>query len=259
MQQLICPECGGSVTADNINIQKMTAVCAACDTVFQFDTPEAATPKAKRRKVRQPQHLALQENGDTLRMAFRTNWRLDQESEVQGLGTAAVVMLLASIVSLGDLFAGEAASLAPTLIFGLLTGIVVYMIGLRLYNQTHIDMDADVIRVSRQPLPSLRSEIHNISLSGVTAIIAEETKASIEKEYDTPRFAIWAVRADGTRRLIVTDLVEDYAYFVAQQLDQSLHADDLVDTTRLLDGEDIARLDQGDAQAHRARQLSAGR
>ena len=44
--QVNCPNCGEKVPADHINIQKMTAVCPACDTIFSFDLPEAET-KAK--------------------------------------------------------------------------------------------------------------------------------------------------------------------------------------------------------------------
>ena len=74
--QVNCPNCGEKVPAENINIQKMTAVCPACDTVFSFDLPEAET-KAKRRKVKQPSKLMIQDN-DTLQMAFQTNFRLDR-------------------------------------------------------------------------------------------------------------------------------------------------------------------------------------
>ena len=72
--QVICPNCGEKVTAENINIQKMTAVCAACDTVFPFDLPEV---KIKRRKVKLPTKLTLRDT-ETLQMEFWTNFRLDR-------------------------------------------------------------------------------------------------------------------------------------------------------------------------------------
>ena len=61
MNTMNCPNCGEKVPASHINIQKMTAVCPACDTVFSFDVPE--TQKAKRRKVKQPANLMLTESG----------------------------------------------------------------------------------------------------------------------------------------------------------------------------------------------------
>lgn len=232
MQQLNCPNCGSLVSAENINIQKMTAVCGVCATVFQFDTPEAETVKAKRRKVKQPQHLELHD-GRTLEMAFRTNWRLDQDNNVQGIGVTMGMMLFA----MGAIVLNSPDSVfAPLLLLGTIFLVMSYALALRLYNQTQLEITDDRIQIVRQPLPNL-SRSDSISLSGVTKIVAEETKASIENEYDTPRFAIWAERADDTRRLIVTDLVEDYAYFVAQQLDQRLHAEDYLDTSRLVDAE----------------------
>src|SRR5262245_42819467 len=77
MMQLICPNCGEPIPASNINIQKLAAVCPACDSVFSFD-PEPAPPKIKRQKVKQPQHLELHD-ADTLHMMFRTNFRLDKD------------------------------------------------------------------------------------------------------------------------------------------------------------------------------------
>jgi hypothetical protein len=90
-----CPNCGEKVTAENINIQKMTAVCAACDTVFPFELPEA---KAKRRKVKQPAKLTLRDT-ETLQMEFWTNFRLDRNeaflsSTIGGISMAFMALLL---------------------------------------------------------------------------------------------------------------------------------------------------------------------
>ena len=65
--QVNCPNCGEKLPAENINIQKMTAVCPACDTVFSFDLP---ADKAKRRKVKQPAKLNLRDDNDRLQMEF---------------------------------------------------------------------------------------------------------------------------------------------------------------------------------------------
>jgi ssDNA-binding Zn-finger/Zn-ribbon topoisomerase 1 len=47
--QMTCPNCGETVSAENINIQQMGAVCPYCDSVFRFELPGE---KAKRRKIK---------------------------------------------------------------------------------------------------------------------------------------------------------------------------------------------------------------
>src|SRR5438477_9183094 len=95
--QVTCPNCGEKVAAENINIQKMTAVCAACDTVFPFDLPEA---KAKRRKVKQPAHLDLLDI-ETLQMEFWTNFRLDRSQAFLYSMVGGVIMTFVALQLIG--------------------------------------------------------------------------------------------------------------------------------------------------------------
>ena len=98
-------------------------------------------------------------------------------------------------------------------------------------------MDEDTIKVARKPLPNPLNQGHEISLAGVTAIKYEETAASKKEAYDTPRYQVWAETMDGSRRTIVNDVIEDYAVFVAQHLQERLQMDDERDVSRLEDDE----------------------
>ena len=247
--QVNCPNCGEKVAAENINIQRMTAVCAACDTVFPFEVPKA---KAKRRKVKQPTKLALYDD-DTLHMEFRTNFRLDRNeaffSSLIGAGSMGLTALL--LINSGD------APLILTLFFGLISLSLFYIVGLIVLNKTHVEMDDDVIRVTRKPLPNLLNAGYEISLGGVTAIKYEETDASKAQSYDTQRYRVWAETADGSRRTIVNDVTEDYAVFIAQRLSERLHTESDPDISRL---EDVAH-DAEEADIHapaRTSQSNAG-
>jgi len=104
------------------------------------------------------------------------------------------------------------------------------------YNKTHIEMDADKIRVSRKPLPGWDQNIE-VSLHGVSAIRYEETAISKKEGYDLPRYNVWAETPDGTRRIIVKDVIEDYAVFIAQRLNERLmqDAEDDLDVSHLAD------------------------
>jgi len=46
---------------------------------------------------------------------------------------------------------------------------------------------------------------------------------------------VWAETGDGSRRVIVNDVIEDYAVYIAQRLDERLQASLDPDTSRLED------------------------
>ena len=232
--QVICPNCGEKVPATNINIQKMTAVCPACDTVFSFDVPE--TQKAKRRKVKRPARLVLNDDA-TLHMAFWTNFRLDKNGDF--LSSAMMSGSMGFIALL--LIATGKAPLILTLGFVLIALAFVYRLVLTALNKTHIEMDEDTIKVTRKPLPNPFNQGHEVPLAGVAAIKYEETALSKKEAYDTPRYQVWAETADGSRRNIVNDVTEDYAVFIAQHLQERLQIDADLDVSRLED--DDQRLD----------------
>jgi hypothetical protein len=227
--QVYCPNCGEKVTADKINIQKMTAVCAACDTDFPFDLPEA---KAKRRKVKPPAKFTLRD-GDTLQMEFWTNFRLDRNETFlsSALGGGGMTLMGLMLIAAGDV------PLIVPLAFLLIAAALFYSLALTVVNRTHIEMDEDVIRVRRKPFPNPLNQGYDVSLAGVEAIKFEETAVSKKEAYDTARYQVWAETADGGRRTIVNDVTEDYAVFIAQHLEERLHMDADLDVSQLEDGE----------------------
>ncbi len=225
--QVNCPSCGEKVTAEHINIQKMTAVCAACDTVFPFDLPEA---KAKRRKIKQPARLTLRD-AELLHMDF-SNFRLAR-SEAYLFSAFGGVMLF--IVFL--LLTKAGVPLILPLFFLLIASALFYWVAQIVVNKTHIVMDEDTIKVTRKPIPNLLNQGHEVSLAGVAAIKCEETDISKKEAYDMPHYRVWAETTDGSRRTIVNDVTEDYAVFIAQRLEERLHMDADLDVSRLEDGE----------------------
>jgi hypothetical protein len=220
-----CPNCGEKVTAENINIHKMTAVCGACDTVFQFELPET---KVKRRKVKQPRSLILRD-AETLQMDFRTNFRLDRNEAFLTSLFGSISLLIAGLVLIGT---GDAPLILPV-VFLLITSALIYRLALIVVNKTHIEMDDDTIHISRKPLPTLFNQGYEVPLAGVEAIRYEETAVSKKEGYDTPRYRVWAETTDGNRRTIVNDVTEDYAVFIAQRLEERLYMDGESDISQL--------------------------
>lgn len=252
--QLTCPQCGHPVPTDHINIQQMAAACPACGDVFQFTL---AKPKLKRRKARQPRHLQVREAED-LHIAYRNLFRLDKDDNFIASLTSSAVLTLATLITTGSYLAGEMRFILP-LILGLATLPMYYWLGLIVLNKTHIDMDGASIKVSRQPLPHI-GQTRQIDLLDVISVSTEETKASKQEEYDTPRYHVWANRSDSGRKIIASDVTEDYAYFIMQKLDEYLQRGADVDPSRLAMDEHRAQHDRAFiAEADAARESESDR
>jgi hypothetical protein len=240
--QVNCPNCGQKVAAENINIQKMTAVCSACDTVFSFDLPE---PKSKRRKVKQPVKLSVRDT-ENLQMEFWTNFKLERNESVIASAFGGMSMASVAVLLMGS--DGDVPIILP-IAFMLLALSLFYWLALTVVNKTHIEMDDDVIRVTRKPLPSLLNQDYEVNLAGVTAIKYEETAISKKEAYDLPRYRVWAETEDGSRRTVVNDVVEEYAVFITQRLQERLHMNAEPNVSRLEDVVNEADDEAGEYEA----------
>ncbi len=198
----------------------MAAVCGACNSVFEINMPRA---KPKRRKVSRPPSLRILSE-DPLRLAFRTNFRLDKSENFQASAILSGVFSLLTMLMTGLYLDGELPIFLP-LTFLVIAAAAIYSLMTIIYNQSHIHQSDDALYISRRPLPSLTRQ-RRIPLAGIEAFSAEETAASQREGYDTPRYHVWALFADGSRRLVIGDLVEDYADYVSAQLNLRLDADE---------------------------------
>jgi hypothetical protein len=221
--QLVCPNCGENIPSEHINIQRMAAVCPNCDTVFQFTIPES---KIKRRKIRQPQRLTLHETEDHLQMAFRTNFRLDKdETFLSVAGLSAILTFVTVMLIVSGVHSGRGEILLMPVAMGLGIALLMYWFALIVYNKTYIEADDEEIVISRKPLPNILNQARHVNLSGIMAIRYEETPISKKEGYDTPRFRVWAETADSSRKTIVNDVIDDYALFITQRLNEYLRLD----------------------------------
>jgi len=255
--QLSCPNCGTPIVAENINIQRMAAVCSACHTVFQFDPADTQT---KRRKVKKPAQITVDESDGKVDIAFRTNFRLDQNETFisSAISSALFTFITAIFVSIAFIKPGSAFLAAG---FGLATAALYYWLALVVYNKTHIALTDESLKVSRRPLPNILTRPNTISLSGIARVRYEETAPSRKEGYDTPRYHVWAEMVDGNRKLIVGDVIEDYAVFISQQLNEHLDLGTPPAVSRMLadesDPENDQITDEPVAQAEAARSLNS--
>ncbi|MEZ4667904.1 MAG: hypothetical protein R3E39_08320 [Anaerolineae bacterium] len=239
--QLTCPNCGTHVPADKVNIQQMVAVCPSCDSVFKFEPPQE---KIKRRKVKPPPQLIVPETDGDTHLAFRTNFRLDRSENFISYTILSLSFTVITVLMLTKFQASNTTGVIVTGVFALISLLLYYGLALMAYNKTHIEMDDTRITVSRKPLPNPFNHTQDIGLAGVVAIRCEETPISKEKGFDTPRNNVWAETEDARRKMIVTDVTEDYALFITQYLNEHLELADDVDVTHLTDNEAAADHEQ---------------
>ncbi len=222
-----CPRCQEPIKAEHINIQRMVALCERCGSVFDI---EKQRQKSKRRKAKRPPALRILAD-EPLHLAFRTNFRLDKSENFTTSFILSGVFSMVAVLMAALYLENEVPIVLP-LVFAIMACAALYSLATIVYNQTHIRVDANEIRVARRPLPSLTRE-RQLELDDVDAFSAEETAASQREGYDTPRFNVWAHYAYGGRKLVSGDLTEDYADYVASALNRNLARDDHASAARL--------------------------
>ncbi len=229
----------------------MAALCAACGSVFEIVIPRA---KAKRRKVERPPALRLLSD-EPLHLAFRTNFRLDKNENFQASASMGGVFSLVALLMTGLYLEGDLPVFLP-LIFAALACVALYSLATIVYNTTQIRLDSEAIHIARGPLPSF-TRPRQISLEGVDSFSADETAASQREGYDTPRYHIRAHYADGARRLVIGDLTEDYAEYIAGQLNRRLRDEDEQIAQRLSDDWDDGRAESAEESRPDDKQIFA--
>ena len=222
-----CPRCGTPAIAENINMSQMAALCVKCVSLFPL---ELAASKRKPRKFKRPAGLRV-EHGDELRLAFRTNFRLDKNEAFISSAVMSGIFSLVTLLMATLYLEGEMPLMLP-LMFMIMSLAGYYALATIAWNSTRIVYDGGRLRVSRGPLPSLTRE-REVGLAAAESVSAEETSASRTNEYDTARFHVWANMRDGSRRLVVADLTEDYAGYIAGQLEARLREAYEADAARL--------------------------
>ncbi|MCA9882511.1 MAG: hypothetical protein KC615_06335 [Anaerolineae bacterium] len=252
--QITCPNCGQMITSEHINIQKMAAVCPTCHHVFPF---ELQTAKTKRRKVKQPEGLMLRDEDHALTMSFRTNWRLERNENFVGTMIGGGMMSLVTVLLTNEyLKSGDVPFILP-IFLGVFAMVMLYGAAVIAYNKTHITMTDYEATISRGPLPGF-TRSRKVDLAGVVSIGYEETAVSKKEAYDTPRYRVWAEMADGSRRTIINDLVEDYAAFVAQRMQERLDYD-LDPIANENEAPNIGRLIEAEEEDIQASELNGSR
>jgi hypothetical protein len=217
---LNCPNCGAEIPAENINIQKMAALCSTCNHVFAFSADSGTGPKYKRRKLKKPRRLTLEGEGDRLEMSYTRVFDQNAYGALAGLGFAA---LLFTFAFFAVAFSPDAPS--PVLILpGAIMAVVWYLLLVLLTTVTGITADRQSVAIKTGPLPFPNAEDKSLDVDEISRVYCEETAGSQKNQSGNRYYRVSAELIDGTQVTLLKSLPQEYAFYIAQTLEAHLNA-----------------------------------
>ena len=210
--ELTCKNCRASITAENINIHEMVAVCHRCNHVFDF-SEDVLTRKAKQRKVKQPENLRIRDNGDWVELSYS---RVLSKEDTVGL---MVSVLILGVVVFS--FLAASSDDAPAMVLAILGSIgtgAAYTLVVFLGNTTRLIIDNKSLMVRFTPLPFPGYDEKTLPHDQILSVFCEETADSRESGSLQHYYHIWVELADNSRAILLKGLPQDYAFYIAQAL-----------------------------------------
>lgn len=231
--KLLCPNCQTPIPARNVNVQTMTAVCEACDSVFQFE-PSALVGQVKRHKQAKPTHFTVRQ-GDTwsVEYVWRKGWGA-LEWSIAILTTFGGLMTTPMALKFLSEFRaeGEPMQLVLTGIIGLIMLACWYIPATMVVNRTRITLDADRLTIQHMPLPW---QGLNLPLDQIDHFQLEPVE--IFPEYSTLK----VVMIDGTSHNIDSARTS-YLQYLKRQFEQQILDPDATAEPLFVEVPDAARL-----------------
>lgn len=226
--RLNCPECGAEIQAEKINVQEMVAVCGACNYVFRFDVDEA---HRKRRKLKKPKRLHITETPDQLTMHYQMVSNEDEWPLTIGNAPFALLLPLAIMFTI----MARMPYVVP-LFFTLWAIASWYVQAAIWFNKTTIGINDERLSVESGPIPWVTTSRGNIERQDIEEIICVETKKSQENAAVNRYFHVQVKLIDGHNINILKAMPQDYALYIAQELNAELKSNQQTsDVSRLED------------------------
>ena len=214
--KLKCPSCGAPLSANDINIQKLVAVCPQCDNIFKFDGVFAQ----QQRKIKAPAQFTVAESdADGLDMAFK--WSLRTEPPISVFALFAVLFGTTATFT-GMLAEGAASAVALLPLIPLLW--VVYVLLTLLLNRTHYHADGESLLVYTEPLPYFRYGKKRVALDEIREVTVERPSYAPFPEGKAGFYNVYAHTLDGDKIQIAAYVNYEHAHFIAQELRAYLDA-----------------------------------
>ncbi len=222
--QLKCRNCGAIISAENINIQQMAAVCSECNHVFSF-ADDLTARKAKSLKVKRPKRIHVQESTRQLELSYN---RVLNQDDAKGVIPLFIVLCLTSFFFI---LATVTRALPLIFVFAVLVSVFAYILAETFLNRTRVAVGDETITTWREPLPfpmpgtEFPFQTKMLNRHEAVRVFAEETVESREKGEINRYYHVCIELHDGNRAILLKSLPHDYAFYIAQRLDAYLQAD----------------------------------
>lgn len=223
-EQLLCPNCGADILAEDINIHQLVAKCHACNHVFQFDAKLAA-PGRHRSEILLPPGIEAYSLLSELNIEI--NWR-----KIGGLGFFlfftifwnAIVLPFAFFAILsGNLMILLFLSLHLTVGIGMLYYVIAHLV-----NTTYINVTRRYITIEHKPVRWLFSPNRSLHCNEVKQLFVTRYVASTTNGQPNHAFKVTAImQSDENIELIKGLRTIDQARYIEQQVERFLNIKDV--------------------------------
>ncbi|MBX3064904.1 MAG: hypothetical protein KF726_18120 [Anaerolineae bacterium] len=215
--KLKCPACGAAISAADINIQQMVAICPECDNVFKFD----ATFRQGRKIKKPAQFQVTDDDPKILDMFFKWSWRTEPPISMIIIPICLIFMLLLTVAMIAD-GAPFLLTLLPIFLATFLS-YTLFAIGI---NRTHYLSDGATLTVFTEPLPFMRYEKKTISVAEIASVTVERPGYAPFPEGKAGFYDVFVHTLDGDKLRIAAYVNHEHAHFIQQELQahvQALH------------------------------------
>jgi hypothetical protein len=216
---LHCPNCGAEIPAENINIQKMAALCSACNHVFAFSADSGTGPKHKRRKLKKPKRLSLEGEGDRLEISYLRVLDQNAYGALAGIGFAALIFTMGFLAVLLSPDVPKGTLIVPAVFMIPLW----YIIAVILTTVTRITADRESVAIKTGPLPFPNTDAKSLDSDDIIRVFCEETADSQKNQSGTRYYRISAELVDGSQVTLLGSLPQEYAFYITQALEAHLN------------------------------------
>lgn len=222
MAQKIHCSCGALVPAEDINLDRMIAKCAACDAVFKF---ELSSPVEDALRIPQPEALRVEREGDTVRLRHR--W-FEPMLHLPVLGFS--VAWMAFLIGWYSMDNALLFMIFPIVHVAVGLGML-WFVARGLLNRTEIVVTPRRLTGSSGPIPpGKRTSLHREAVIGIFVRennakymkwVPDEKKAHAKATMRT--YSIWVqLTGDREARLATMLRSKPMALFIEQELEELL-------------------------------------
>jgi hypothetical protein len=221
-----CRNCGETVSAEDINIDKLVAKCGACHSVFGFDIAGGKSDTRKRTAIAMPKSMTVENQGGELVITHRWRnlvvvifltiftlvwngmvWTFFSITLAEGLGLFAAFLSIFMVVGVG----------------------LAYLTLAIMLNSTEIRASSRRLTVKSGPLPFPGSvDVHS---EDIDQIWVEEnisqSRSSNGRTSTSVHFPVFMRMQDGTKKTLLRyGQDSDMSLFLEQQIEMHLGIED---------------------------------